>query len=94
MNPKNQHCGRFEAFTTRRDFLRKAGAGFGTLALADLLGKGTMMAIERRLGAEGRGRFANLGAVWLEVTGTSMKLGERIELIAPTENLHAEADRI
>ena len=46
MNPKHQHCGRFEAFTTRRDFLRKAGAGFGSLALADLLGKENLLAIE------------------------------------------------
>ena len=39
MNPIHQHCGRFESVTTRRDFLKKAGAGFGMLALADLLGK-------------------------------------------------------
>src|SRR5258707_4194972 len=31
------HCGRYEKFTNRRDFLKKAGAGFGLLALADLL---------------------------------------------------------
>src|SRR5258707_14287273 len=33
----NHHCGRYEKFTNRRDFLKKAGAGFGLLALADLL---------------------------------------------------------
>lgn len=33
------HCGRFERVLNRRDFLRKAGAGFGALALADLLQK-------------------------------------------------------
>src|SRR6266852_8495859 len=33
----SQHCGRYERFTNRRDFLKKAGAGFGLLALADLL---------------------------------------------------------
>src|SRR6267142_4932199 len=33
----NHHCGRYERFTNRRDFLKKAGAGFGLLALADLL---------------------------------------------------------
>ena len=33
----NQHCGRYEKFTNRRDFLKKAGAGFGLLGLADLL---------------------------------------------------------
>ena len=36
-NVCNQHCGRYERFTNRRDFLKKAGAGFGLLALADLL---------------------------------------------------------
>src|ERR1051326_2213719 len=30
------HCGRFQSFSSRRDFLKKAGAGFGMLALADL----------------------------------------------------------
>ena len=33
----NHHCGRYEAFTNRRDFLKKAGVGCGLLALADLL---------------------------------------------------------
>jgi hypothetical protein len=33
----NQSCGRFARPTTRRDFLTRAGAGFGLLALADLL---------------------------------------------------------
>ncbi|MCC2668066.1 MAG: hypothetical protein K0Q72_537 [Armatimonadetes bacterium] len=32
------HCGRYQGFSSRRDFLKKAGAGFGTLALAELLG--------------------------------------------------------
>ncbi len=44
MNPTHQHCGRFESFTTRRDFLRKAGAGFGMLALADLMGRNNLLA--------------------------------------------------
>src|SRR5438445_4711315 len=33
----SHHCVRYEKFTNRRDFLKKAGAGFGLLALADLL---------------------------------------------------------
>src|SRR5213594_2656910 len=37
MKPCNSHCGRYETFTNRRDFLAKAGAGCGLLALADLL---------------------------------------------------------
>ncbi len=44
MNPTHQHCGRFESFTSRRDFLKKAGAGFGMLALADLMGKNNLLA--------------------------------------------------
>ena len=40
----SQHCGRFEPFTNRRDFLKKAGAGFGMLALADLLGENKLPA--------------------------------------------------
>ena len=37
MKLSNSHCGRYQNFTNRRDFLKKAGAGFGFLALADLL---------------------------------------------------------
>ena len=33
MDPLYQHCGRFEHFTGRREFLKKAGAGFGALAV-------------------------------------------------------------
>jgi hypothetical protein len=33
----SSHCGRFQPVGNRRDFLKKAGAGFGMLALADLL---------------------------------------------------------
>lgn len=34
---QNQHCGRYERPTSRRDFLARSGAGMGMLALADLL---------------------------------------------------------
>ena len=44
MNPTHQHCGRFESFSTRRDFLKKAGAGFGMLALADLMRSNNLLA--------------------------------------------------
>lgn len=37
MSIRSSHCGRFEGFVNRRDFLKKAGAGFGMLALTDLL---------------------------------------------------------
>ncbi len=40
------HCGRYESFTNRRDFLKKAGSGFGLLALADLLQGGGLLAAD------------------------------------------------
>jgi hypothetical protein len=41
----SSHCGRFEAIVNRRHFLQRSGAGFGILALADLLsGKGLLAA--------------------------------------------------
>ena len=46
MNTHNQHCGRFASIANRRDFLAKAGAGFGMLALADVLGQGNLNADE------------------------------------------------
>ena len=55
---------------------------------------GVMYAIERKLGATGRGRLNNLGAVWLEVVGEQMTIGERLDLIDPTHALAIEADRI
>src|SRR5262249_37337118 len=45
---QSQHCGRFSPFVNRRDFLRKAGTGFGMLALADLLGKDRSLANPER----------------------------------------------
>jgi hypothetical protein len=44
----NHHCGRYEKFTNRRDFLKKAGAGFGLLALADLLQGDGLLAVTPR----------------------------------------------
>jgi len=35
----SQHCGRFETAGNRREFLKRAGAGFGFLALSGLLGE-------------------------------------------------------
>jgi hypothetical protein len=42
----NHHCGRYERFSNRRDFLKKAGAGFGLLALADLLQEDDLLAAD------------------------------------------------
>jgi hypothetical protein len=44
MDPTRQHCGRFGPIGTRRDFLKNAGAGFGMLALADLMGRSDLLA--------------------------------------------------
>src|SRR5690242_9223311 len=46
MKHSSQHCGRFERFSNRRDFLKKAGAGFGMLALADLLRADELLTLE------------------------------------------------
>jgi len=37
MNIPSSRCGRYQRFANRREFLKKAGAGFGLLALGDLL---------------------------------------------------------
>src|SRR5438093_1684736 len=42
----SHHCGRYQSFTDRRDFLKKAGAGFGFLALADLLQSDCLLAAD------------------------------------------------
>lgn len=39
------HCGRYQSVFNRRDFLKKAGAGFGLLALADLMGAQESLAV-------------------------------------------------
>ena len=44
MNNSNQHCGRFTGCSSRRQFLQTAGSGFGTLALASLLGRNQLLA--------------------------------------------------
>ena len=46
MSTSSQHCGRFASFTNRREFLKKAGAGFGMLALAELLQNEGLLASE------------------------------------------------
>jgi hypothetical protein len=42
----NTHCGRFEKIINRRHFLQRAGAGFGSVALAHLLGAQELFAEE------------------------------------------------
>ena len=40
----SQHCGRYEATANRREFLKRAGGGFGLLALSGLLGENRLLA--------------------------------------------------
>jgi hypothetical protein len=42
-----QSCDRRDGFSNRRQFLKRAGAGFGTLALANLLGLNNLLADEK-----------------------------------------------
>jgi hypothetical protein len=42
--PTSSHCGRFEPIINRRHFLQRAGAGFGAVALANLLGDQGLLA--------------------------------------------------
>ena len=49
--PTNAHCGQYQRFTNRRDFLKKAGAGFGELALGDLLGAQGLLAAPEATGS-------------------------------------------
>ena len=51
MNSLLQHCGRFQSSTNRRDFLARAGAGFGMLALGDLLGRNNLLANDESPGS-------------------------------------------
>ena len=44
MNTGSQHCGRFDAAPNRREFLKRAGAGFGLMALAGLLDQRGLLA--------------------------------------------------
>ena len=44
MSTLRQHCGRFTGCSSRRQFLKTAGGGFGTLALASLLGRNQLLA--------------------------------------------------
>lgn len=46
MSINSHHCRRYAPFTNRREFLKKAGAGFGLLALADLLGAQGLLAAD------------------------------------------------
>jgi probable phosphoglycerate mutase len=55
---------------------------------------GVMYAIERHLGAPDRGRLSNLGAVWIEVVDDRLVIGERMDLIDPSQATAIEPDRI
>jgi hypothetical protein len=53
MKPLDHHCGRYQGFANRREFLKKAGAGFGLIALGNLLHD------QRLLASEDGGRSLN-----------------------------------
>jgi hypothetical protein len=46
MKPPSHHCGRYQRAQNRRQFLQRAGAGMGMLALTDLLGREKLLADE------------------------------------------------
>jgi hypothetical protein len=46
--PSSTHCGRYQHISNRRDFLQRAGAGIGALALADLLRDESLLAEEAK----------------------------------------------
>lgn len=55
---------------------------------------GVIYAIERRLGAPGRGRLANLQGSELVVDGDELRIGDRVSLVDPTTTTAIEDDRI
>ncbi|MBC7966706.1 MAG: DUF1501 domain-containing protein, partial [Fuerstia sp.] len=76
VNPLLQHCGRFQSSTNRRDFLARAGAGFGMLALGDLLGKNNLLAGDESPGSgnplaphEGHFPAKAKSVIWLFMEG-------------------------
>src|SRR5262245_46771390 len=46
MTIPSSHCGRFESIANRRQFLARAGAGFGTVALTSLLASQGLVAAD------------------------------------------------
>ncbi len=46
----SSHCGRFESIVNRRHFLQRAGAGFGSVALLDMLAGRGLLAAETSTG--------------------------------------------
>ena len=54
---------------------------------------GVMYSVERRLGAKGRPRLANLDGSWITVERDRLAIGERISLIESAPEV-SEPDRI
>ncbi len=70
----NTHCGRYEQILNRRHFLQRAGAGFGSVALADLLSREGLLAEEAAPGgplAPRSGHFTPkaTSVIWLFMEG-------------------------
>lgn len=51
MSTDSSHCGRFEKIINRRHFLQRAGAGFGSVALAHLLADQGLLALADQTGS-------------------------------------------
>src|SRR5688572_28817791 len=71
MKTLSHHCGRYDPVTNRRDFLKKAGAGFGMLALADLLRGDRLLAADTDPMAPRAPHYAPKGKsiIWLFMEG-------------------------
>jgi hypothetical protein len=70
----NSHCGRFEPILNRRHFLQRAGAGFGAVALTDLMINQGLLAAENEVAGPLTPRAGHFPAkaksvIWLFMEG-------------------------
>ena len=74
----SSHCGRFQPILNRRDFLQRAGAGFGSVALTQLCLQQGLLAADPAIAAPGPGPLAVRGGhfpakaksiIWLFMEG-------------------------
>ncbi|OYV82424.1 MAG: hypothetical protein B7Z73_17100, partial [Planctomycetia bacterium 21-64-5] len=72
--PMSTHCGRFERIINRRHFLQRAGAGFGSVALTQLLTSQGLLAADASLAGPLAPRAVHFPAkarsvIWLFMEG-------------------------
>jgi len=70
----SSHCGRFESIINRRHFLQRAGGGFGSVALLDLLSNQGLLASDASTTSPTAGRIVHFPAkarsvIWLFMEG-------------------------